>query len=60
MPKDNSAAGQTSKQSPCHIAVSKLDMEAMFVSAKADQAKQSCSSMPSLGGKGVRRTVLST
>ena len=60
MPKDGNAAGHTFKQSPCqYTAVSKLDMEAAFVSAKADQAKQSCSSTPPPGGKGMRRTLLS-
>ena len=59
MPKDNNAAGQTSKQIPCHTPVSKLDLEAAVASAKAESAKQSCSSMPSPGGKGMRHTLLS-
>ena len=59
MPKDSDAAGQTSKQSACCTAVSKLDMEAAIASAKADQVKESCASTPSPSGKSVRHTLLS-
>ena len=59
-PMDSAADNsQVSKQSPCWSAVSSLVMEAATAPAKADQAKQSCSSTSSPGGKGKKRTLLS-